>query len=1380
MTQSSAEKPVRGSNGTRWRIRRATTCLVFLVVCVLQEPGRLVGDTKADLTIDPIRFLGRAVQMWDPAGSGGQVQNQAYGYLFPMGPFFAFFRFLDVPEWLTQRLWWTVLLAVAFLGAHKLFEVLGLGTNWSRYVGALAYALAPRVLGVMGAASVEAYPAALTPWVLVPLVLVASGQSRGLARAAALSALAIGLMGGVNAAVNLAAVLPAVLWFLTRKWDRSVAVLAGWWTLFVAMATLWWVVPLFLLGRYSPNFLDYIESAGDTTKVTNLIETVRGTSHWVGFLSNGLGSTWQIGGDLVTNGAFIANTIVVAAAGLLGIALLRTAERPWVVSCLLVGVAMVTFGHLNVVEGWFAESQNAALDGVLSPLRNVHKFDVLIRLALSIGIVSLLSLLDIRKAWAQRNLAVVIWPLVVAAAVVGVASPALIGRLAPTGSYAAVPDYWSQTGDWLDQHDDGRALLAPGARFGRYLWGTTNDEILQALTSADWEVRNAIPLTPPGHIRMLDAIERRFAYGQPSAGLADYLRRNGIGYVVVRHDLSGSEAHARTGFVEQVLSQSPGFRVVKRIGPVINPHSVTTTLNDGNLSPPRHAIEIWQVGGAAPDRVTLTPTSSTSVVSGDAQALLDLADAGSLPAGATVMSGDLTADGPSPLGMAILSDSYRRREVNYGRIGNNQSSTLTPFDPLTQARRVPDYTPYSVQRHGGLGEWVGARSVVATSSVSDADETQAIRTDRSVRAMFDDDPATYWSAQPDTTGTTETVVVKPDRTSLIGRVVVQLLPDGGGQVSGMRVRVDGSDRSIEATQDPLDPDRWTMDVDTSSSQQLELDISQKQGSFTPIQVTDLDIGGMQISYRVALADDLPGGPDAVVATASTGHNDGCVAVEGESVRCSSSIVRDGEDDTAIASRFALERGGPFTLEARAAVRPGTAGDRFRPAPAPVTAAVSSSAVDRPAGNGLALLDDDLGTTWVAGADDPAPAVDITLDRRRTVSKLRFRYDEDMPASRPGSVLVRIGDQEFRRLVGPEGYVEIPATRASSMRLEFTGDERTASFDPTTGTTELISIGISELHIDGVPANPLARPEPVDIACGAGPAVRIDGTTFETSVSATSTAVQAGEPVQVTACDGPVTLAPGEHDVELVSDGAWRPVQVSLTRVGEDPAASSSRSVEPTTWSDDRRTVDVPARSEDAFLAVGENVNAGWTASLDGKDLQTVTIDGWKQGFVVPAGAAGTVTMVFGPAAMFGPAVLGGLVLLAALAVVAVVVGRRRDGTSVVIRASASPVVLSVLLVGALGLIGGTAGATAGVIAVATAQVARQRGDDRALLGGLGVLVVAFGAAGIMLVLRPAGGAQGYFGEDPLSQLLVLAALAMACAPWPVQRWNRWSGTSSSR
>ena len=85
------------------------------------------------------------------------------------------------------------------------------------------------------------------------------------------------------------------------------------------------------------------------------------------------------------------------------------------------------------------------------------------------------------------------------------------------------------------------------------------------------------------------------------------------------------------------------------------------------------------------------------------------------------------------------------------------------------------------------------------------------------------------------------------------------------------------------------------------------------------------------------------------------------------------------------------------------------------------------------------------------------------------------------------------------------------------------------------------------------------------------------------------------------------------------------------------------------WGAESRDVEVGA-GDASYLVVNENANAGWEATLAGEQLPSVTIDGWRQGYLVPAGAGGTVELRFAAVAGYRAALLVGLVL--ALGVVA--------------------------------------------------------------------------------------------------------------------------------
>ena len=290
---------------------------IALALTFAQSPGQISPDTKLDLTANPLRFLARATNLWNSELPFGQAQNQAYGYLFPHGTFFLIGHLLGLPGWITQRLWWALLLTVGFWGLLRVAEALGIGSPSSRVIGAAAFALSPRVLTTLGSISSETLPMMLAPWVLLPTILALRGTSgRSVRVLAAQAGLAVALMGAVNAIATLAGCLPAVIWWACHRPNRSWWRYTAWSLLAFALAILWWVVALVLLRNVSPPFLDFIESSGVTTQWSSLVEMLRGTDSWTPFVA----PTATAGAPLVTGSVAILGTCLVAAAGLAGLA----------------------------------------------------------------------------------------------------------------------------------------------------------------------------------------------------------------------------------------------------------------------------------------------------------------------------------------------------------------------------------------------------------------------------------------------------------------------------------------------------------------------------------------------------------------------------------------------------------------------------------------------------------------------------------------------------------------------------------------------------------------------------------------------------------------------------------------------------------------------------------------------------------------------------------------------------------------------------------------------------------------------------------------------------------------------------------------------------
>ena len=433
---------------------------------------------------------------------------------------------------------------------------------------------------------------------------------------------------------------------------------------------------------------------------------------------------------------------------------------------LLVGVVLLGAGYSGGLGSPLAHHVQAFLDAGGAPLRNVHKLESVIRIPIVLGLAQVLGRIPLpgsapKTVWIhafahpERDKRVAAAIVVLTALMAGT-SLAWTGRITPPGTFSAIPRYWHDAADWLSDHNTGapspgRVLVVPGAPFATQLWGTSHDEPLQVLGNSPWGVRDSIPLTPPQTIRALDSVQRLFAAGRPSAGLADTLARQGISYVVLRNDLDPDTSRsARPILVHRAIAGSPRLQKVAQFGAPVGPGPVAGFVTDSGLRPRYPAVEIYRVDVAAtanPAAPYLTDTDQLARVDGGPEVLLRLDErrrlSGQPPLGPVLMTADAErASLPIPAGEGVtVSDTPVARETDYGRVDDHSSAIRAVGDARYTFNRVPDYpTPGAETVYGA---WTGGR-LTASSSSSDATALPDVAPATSPAAAIDGDSATAW------------------------------------------------------------------------------------------------------------------------------------------------------------------------------------------------------------------------------------------------------------------------------------------------------------------------------------------------------------------------------------------------------------------------------------------------------------------------------------------------------------------------------------------------------------------------------------------------------------------------------------------------------------
>lgn len=1212
-----------------------------------QQPGRTTWDTKFDLTADPGTFLERALHLWNPDASFGELQNQAYGYLFPQGPFFLLGDAVGVPDWVWQRLWSALLLIAAYEGVRAVARALGLN-HLPATLGGLVYAFSPRLLGAVGVLTGEILPTAVLPWVVLPLVLARTGRL-GPRQAGLWSGVALLFMSGVNAA-GLLATFPLLIALVAEQWRREHGRrLAAWWAVGVAGATLWWVVPLLLLGRYSPPFLDFIETSASTTSSTSWGTSVRGTEHWLAYFTIGDQAWWPAANAIATQPWAIVLGALVAAVGLVGLVHRDLPARPAWVASALVGLLCLTAANPATLGSLVDGPMRELLDGALAPFRNVHKVDPLVRLPLALGFAQAVALAVARLRDVELRRIVVG---LTAVGVLATGAPLYAGDLRMPG-FTEVPDAWSQTADYLADQPDSRALVLPGSGFGLQSWGWTIDEPLQGVARSAWVTRSQVPLVPGPTARYLDTIERRIASGEGSPALAAMLARAGITHVVLRRDLDPFRTETvPADRAEAALLRSPGLDPVAGFGvsgfadiPLISVYAVEGPEGTASSVDLLDPDVLPRVVGAPDD---LLPALETDAL-------------GSAPALIVPDADD---------GATVVGDSYARVERQFGRVHDSVGDVMALGDPSREDRPSLDFPGVD-----GVplvtSDLLAGGSVTASSSMGYSDEFGPVRPEYAPSAAFDGNLSTAWRSGSLQAPTEQWIQVALDHPVSGGTLAVQFLEvPSGARVVRARVLLTDTDGSVSRAVYGVPADnRLLVPMPQRAIHEVRIEVVEARGenpALGHVAVAEIGLPGVVTGRTLDLP--VPVGADDTVVLRAEPPRRACVDI-GLGANCTPAAVRRPVDDGRIDRTVEVTEAGEWELSGSVVAVPGRASAALlAPVNGAATVRAASVLAGDPAVSGVFAFDGDANTPWLSGVDAASGRLVLTWNGARTIRGLSFLGTRASSAVAPQGAVLRSRGVE-RRVDFAFSPTFEPFRARGRLVITFPRPDTPSAADRP--------IGVGEIQVDGLEGLEYvpAWSGPTGAMCGLGPQVVVDGEVHDTEVEGTLDDVRLGTPLTWRVCDGDVVLEPGRHRVSVAPTFQFQATNLTLRPADAEVAstagdAASDRSLEVDAWGATRRTVAV-GPGDDAVLRVAESLNDGWVATLDGDTLEEVTLDGWQQGYLVPAGEGGTVVLEYRPDGTYRAGLLVGLVV-ALLLVAAAVVGQVRDRRRVATEPAAAP------------------------------------------------------------------------------------------------------------
>ncbi|MDA2967826.1 MAG: alpha-(1-_3)-arabinofuranosyltransferase family protein, partial [Actinomycetota bacterium] len=328
---------------SQWLRRRFDVCIIALLAylpLLLSAPGKLPADTKLYLYLNPGRLLSDAAFTWDIRQLGGWVPHQNVGYLWPTGPWFAFFEWLNIPDWIAHRLWLGTLLIVAGLGARWLAKILDLPVN-SAFIAGVAFQLSPYVLPYISRTSALLLPWALLPWIVgLTLILIREPKCSTFS----IFGLVILSSGGLNATALLMIAPAPVIWLIDAWTSRKISFrralsLTGLLGLISLVMSAWWAAGLSVQGKFGAAVLSYSEALQSTAATSTSTETLRGLGYWLFYDRNEITALTSASTPYQNNLLVITVGICLVIAGVIGLFSDQKLKRPLSLM-LLVGMVL--------------------------------------------------------------------------------------------------------------------------------------------------------------------------------------------------------------------------------------------------------------------------------------------------------------------------------------------------------------------------------------------------------------------------------------------------------------------------------------------------------------------------------------------------------------------------------------------------------------------------------------------------------------------------------------------------------------------------------------------------------------------------------------------------------------------------------------------------------------------------------------------------------------------------------------------------------------------------------------------------------------------------------------------------------------------------------